>query len=262
MKNVIGQAILLLLLLLIGSNVGAANPMSSIVSEAHERYRSGNFADAERLYREAIRGGIRNGHILYNLGNAQYRLGKIGEALANLRRAAVLLPRDGDVAANLQLIRSRVGGADDVKTEHSEFFALHRALAPREQVIVLLVLSTVFWAAVYMALTTRRAGWRMSSVCFGLLAAYVAMSVFGTRVNARQEIEFVCVTDAQDVGVIVSNQARARSGDSDSFEAIGILPEGSELDVGERRGEWVQVFLAEGRRGWVKEEDIAVIGGV
>ena len=49
-----------------------------------------------------------DGHLLYNLGNAAFRLNQIGRAILCYERARVLLPRDADLAFNLGHARERV----------------------------------------------------------------------------------------------------------------------------------------------------------
>ena len=50
--------------------------------------------------------GHLNGHVFFNLGNTCIRLGELGRAILNYKKASVLLPRDGDLKANLQYARS------------------------------------------------------------------------------------------------------------------------------------------------------------
>jgi tetratricopeptide (TPR) repeat protein len=65
-------------------------------------YQRGDFAGARDQYLAAIRQGLDGARVLYNLGNAYYRTGKIGRAIACYERAATLAPRDDDVRANLE----------------------------------------------------------------------------------------------------------------------------------------------------------------
>ena len=48
-----------------------------------------------------------NSALFYNLANAQYRLGNLGQAILNYERALALEPRHPEAAANLRLVRDK-----------------------------------------------------------------------------------------------------------------------------------------------------------
>jgi len=75
-------------------------------------YQRGDFAGAREQYLAAIRQGLDGARVLYNLGNAHYRTGEIGRAIACYERAATLAPRDDEVRANLErALAERPSGA-------------------------------------------------------------------------------------------------------------------------------------------------------
>src|SRR3954451_11594538 len=66
-------------------------------------------AKAPRDYRESaalleslLADGFRNGAVYYNLGNAYYRAGEYGRAIAAYRKAKAYRPRDPYLEANLR----------------------------------------------------------------------------------------------------------------------------------------------------------------
>ncbi|HJW85291.1 MAG TPA: tetratricopeptide repeat protein [Candidatus Brocadiaceae bacterium] len=62
--------------------------------------------EAALQYETILAGGFRHGQIYYNLGNVYYRQGKLGKSILNYRRAQRLMPRNGDVDANLSLVKT------------------------------------------------------------------------------------------------------------------------------------------------------------
>ena len=64
------------------------------------------FREARDKFQAAVDAGIENGQLYYNLGNTHLRLGEIGRAIANYRRAERLTPGDGRLKANLRFARS------------------------------------------------------------------------------------------------------------------------------------------------------------
>ena len=65
-------------------------------------YDQGNYQKSVTVLEGLFRDGHINGHLLYNLGNAHYRYGNRGAAIAAWLAARELLPRDPDIRANLK----------------------------------------------------------------------------------------------------------------------------------------------------------------
>ena len=59
-------------------------------------------------------------------------------------------------------------------------------------------------------------------------------------------------------GVIIASRSEARNGPSPEFQVGFVIPEGREVRVLGREGDWVAVGLtSEGYKGWIKREDLA-----
>ena len=70
-----------------------------------------------------IHSGTVSPAIYFNLGNAYFKAGQLGRAIAALREAEKLAPRDPDVRANLQFIRGRVQGPAAAASSWQQWFA-------------------------------------------------------------------------------------------------------------------------------------------
>ena len=91
----------LALLLLLGTQLHAGAAAGQY-NEANALYRAGDFAAARRMYLEVVDAGVEDARIYYNLGNACFKSGKLGEAILWYERARRLLPHDEDIEANLR----------------------------------------------------------------------------------------------------------------------------------------------------------------
>ena len=58
-------------------------------------------------YRTVLKYRIRDPRVEYNLGNAEFRLGHLGEAILHYERARRMDPTDPDIEANLRFAQSR-----------------------------------------------------------------------------------------------------------------------------------------------------------
>src|SRR5204862_132447 len=87
---------------------GNAGRASGIVSSL----QPGPFAEAAAAYEKIVAGGRVSSALYFNLGNALFKSGRIGRAIANYRLAEQLAPRDPDIRANLRFARNHVNGVE------------------------------------------------------------------------------------------------------------------------------------------------------
>jgi tetratricopeptide (TPR) repeat protein len=234
--------------------VGCAAPALSgaQLAEANRLYEDGRFAEAAARYRALIDGGVADGVVYYNLGNAYFKAGDLGHAILNYRRAQRLIPRDPDVAANLQLARALTkdrlgtedGGApvlfvrlflvDWVTLNEASGLALGLWVA-----LCVLVVGVVLWRR-------GRIGMRYGIVVVGIL---LALSILSAGVQLYEE-------RGQEPAVVVVETIEARSGPGTDYLTEFSLHAGAEVRVLEDRDGWTRIALPGDLQGWVPGEAV------
>ena len=68
-------------------------------------YREGKWEEAEGAWRAMAEAGVHDPRVEYNLGNAAWKQGRLGEAIWRWERARRLDPDDRDLRSNLALAR-------------------------------------------------------------------------------------------------------------------------------------------------------------
>jgi tetratricopeptide (TPR) repeat protein len=91
-------------LLILPQPVYAADP-EELFSQANRLYEEKDFSQALVKYRRIIEQGMENGTVYYNMGNACFKSGKLGEAILAYEKALKYLPRDEDIKTNLEFAR-------------------------------------------------------------------------------------------------------------------------------------------------------------
>nr|MBC8452723.1 hypothetical protein [Spirochaetota bacterium] len=81
---------------------------------AHEKYLS-----AAQYYNSLIESGITNAKLFYNAGNAYFRLGDLGMAILNYRRALLFFPGEEKQQFNLDFFRSQPKNGFPKSTRHA-----------------------------------------------------------------------------------------------------------------------------------------------
>jgi len=253
------HGLLLITALVWAISIGSANADSEVLSEGTASfdcaalYETGQFRDAAVCFETLERQGNTNGHLLYNLGNARWGAGSLGGALVAWRRAELFLPRDGDLAANLEsgLERSR----DDLPPPGIRSPLGRTLLAPYDALSApeLLHIGVIAWALLFVVLTIRFVrsfpGWVAATVT---LAVLTILGLSGWVARSYQ-------TSRHPVAIVLAEEVTLRSGRDVSSTDLAKLHEGAESRVVERSDGWVQVSLSTGLRGWLPAASVGLV---
>ena len=217
---------------------------------AHELYQKAALR-FERITRE---GGVQNGKLYYNIGNAYFRMNDLGRAILNYRKAQQLIPNDPNLRQNLDFARLRRVDKLDVKAEEKvmrTLFFWHYDVPSRIRSVIFGVGFTAFWAAAAVLLFVRRPflSWVQG------IGAVIAILMLGSLLVESSTLKNAAA------GVILAKEVVARKGDSTTYEASFKEPlhAGTEFTVVEDRGDWVQVELTDARRCWLPAKSIGLV---
>lgn len=197
----------------------------------------------EAVHRE---GGIENGRLFYNIGNVYFRLGDMGKAILNYRRAERFIPHDLNLQQNLSYARSRLVDRIEPKPEIQvlrTIFFWHYDLGGTVRAWWLAAAAGFFWLAAGISLLLRRSWLRYLTVFWALVSLLLAGSV---ALDAYEEANI-------HPGVILEGEVIGRKGDSTTFEPSFKEPlhMGVEFKLVEARQGWLHIELADGRRCWI-----------
>lgn len=215
-------------------------------------YNEGRYADAATCFEGLEAEGHRNGDLLYDQGNAWYRAGEIGRAILAYRRAELLIPRDGDLLANLDSARDRT--RDEIPPPDGRGFVLGALLLPidRASMSELLMLGALGWALLFLLAAVRLV--RPFPGAAGGIALGALLAIFGLGGWLFQSWE----QSSRPLGVVLAEEVTLRSGRDLQSRDLLVLHEGAEVTVVERGTPWVQVKVPEGPRGWLPSETLGI----
>lgn len=222
-----------------------------ILLRANTAYESGEYARAVALYQSLVERGVDNGHLYYNLGNAHLRNGELGRAVAAYRRSRSLLPRDEDVAANLEFARKsardalRPPGPSPVLTT---LFFWHFQLSRPELLRLVVLANALLWGVLILRLFGRRSEvLRWLSFALAALVLTTGISLLIRSVHPSR------------VAVIVPQEIDVHAGTRADTVVRFKLHAGTEVAVSELRDGWLQIRLPDGERGWIEARHAEVV---
>lgn len=213
--------------------------------EATQAYEAGEYVEAARGFERAVE-DVENGRLYYNAGNAWLKAGDLGRATLWYERARRFMPRDPELAFNLDYARSLLrdpvqgGGA----LARALFFP-RDWLSPRGLQGLALAGLWLSLGALALSLWLRRPvarrGLRWLAVVGGLVTLVALPSA---------------LADWRDAGpagkaVVLAETLPVRSGLSEDATELFTLHAGAPVRIEESRGDWARVRFSEDRLGWV-----------
>ena len=225
-------------------NVSGAE-ISAEFEAANRLYEKADYVNAAAAYQKLADSGRASSALLFNLGNAYFKNGQTGRAIAAYRHAEQLNPRDPDIRANLKFALNAVPGNSG------------RA-SPLDRALSLLTLNE-------RGLWTTIALW----ICFGSLILGQARP--GLRTNLRTltvasaifAITFGAwyaqglIERATDRQVVVIAQAGiVRFGPLEESQVSFNVRDGNVLTLLGTKDRWVQVADASNRSGWIQQSEV------
>lgn len=225
-----------------------ASDAAANFSQANRLYAEGKFPEAAGAYESILKSGVVSANLLFNDGNAEFKSGHLGKAIAAYRRAALLAPRDADIRANLNFARNQVSGATLHETWWETWLGTlslneWTALAAIAFWLALLVFAAgQIWPAWKRVLRVPARGLSVAVVFLCACLAAAAATHFSNS-----------------IAVVILPDAVTRSGPFDDAQNAFAVHDGAELAVLDQRNGWVQVGDSSGRSGWMKSSQVEVL---
>jgi tetratricopeptide (TPR) repeat protein len=238
-----------LVVLALAGNIFAAD-VATDFSAANKLYAEGKFAEAVAGYENFFQAGAISPAIYFNYGNAEFKSGNLGKALAAFRRAELLAPRDSEIRANLAFVRNQVQGA----TVRESFWQNWLGNLSLNEWTVFAAIA--FWLTFFL-LAAKQIHPALATKLKSATWIFAALTIFlGAILGVQAANHFTKQT-----AVVISAQAMARSGPFDDAQSAFMARDGAELSVLDRRDDWVQVADGSGKSGWLPAKQVEVLPG-
>ncbi|MDX9812872.1 MAG: SH3 domain-containing protein [Bacteroidales bacterium] len=225
-------------------------------SEGVDLYTSSSYQEALDVWTDIYNTGYRSADLAFNIGNAYFKLNNIPGAILFYERALLLRPGDEDTGYNLAIARSMT---KDKFEEIPELFFV------RGYDFISLILPSNTWAI--MSLTT-------FILCLILLSVYIYSSRYRIKVTGFWLALFFLVFSLSSLAfslrnrslvhdssraIIFSPQVSGKSSPDNSGTDLFVIHEGTKVTVTGELGEWYEIRLSDGNKGWVPSGSLDII---
>jgi tetratricopeptide (TPR) repeat protein len=225
--------------------------------KANKLFADRQYQAAADLYQGILDSGFSNSAVEYNLADAFYRLGRIGQARLHFERAARLSPNDPDIRSNIEIIEKR-RLKQSLREENftSPERVLNSALSPFPPDLTLaaalaafIVLNLLIAARLFAPTALHPALFWTAVIVFTTLAS-VAFTI-----AAGQSI----LAESTTYGIIVSPGAEVVSEPASDAPGRFTAPEAMKVQIERRHEGWVEIILPNNAKGWVRASEVETI---
>lgn len=249
-----GRAIILMLTL--WASVGMAQQTDLFKASGDSAYVAGQFESAIQSYEAVLSADMESAEVLFNLGNAYFKVNHIAPAILNFERALKLAPDDEDIRFNLRL--ASLTTKDKIEEMPRLFFI-------------------EWWEAIPPALPMDAWAWMTVA---GTALAFIMLAVFrlSTSESARRMLFYGAVVTLligifsgysahrqydrlfhDDRAVVFRPTLNVKSAPEQSGKDLFVIHEGLVVRITDRIGDWYRIRLNDGNLGWVPTDSVVGI---
>ena len=233
-----------------------ATTAQQLFDRANREYVAGHYEEAVRLYEQCLASfHVSNEHLYYNLGNAYFRLGRLGRAIYNYEKALKLDPDMADARYNLETARKAAkakGQADVVVGGGKDPLWVRAARAIRPGVLAGVFLASWYGLLLCVGLVYfwRRGVGRVVAASAGGLFL-VAVLVFGLLLLGRATLDKTWVE-----GIVLDDVVQVYEGPREDASAVFRVHGGLKVRILDSDLEWYKIRLRNGLEGWVRKTQV------
>ncbi|MBT8340258.1 MAG: tetratricopeptide repeat protein [Desulfatitalea sp.] len=231
-------------------DVGASEPARLFLSGV-EAYQAGAYETAIKAFEAVAAGGVANGELFYNLGNAHLKNGNLGPAILWYERALRLIPDDPDLRFNLSHARSLTKDATEESTApivRILFFWKYQ-LSRRTVIIAAIACTLLCWGLLGARIITRRRGFAQAAVWAMLPALIFSLTAAYNFYEAGRIHR----------AIVLPERTAVRSGLTKSTTQLFVLHAGAKVTIVKQMRDHYQIRFSADKIGWVEKSALGVI---
>jgi tetratricopeptide (TPR) repeat protein len=256
MKLLYRNILILLLLVFTTGSVFSQDELPAKFKKGVEYYSSSNYQEALKEWTDIYNTGYRSATLDYNIGNAYFKLNNIPGAILFYERALLLKPADNSINYNLQIARSLV--VDKFNEIPQLFFVrwfdfLSLLLRTNTWAVFSVISFILFLLLLSVYIYSSRYRLKVLSFWLALLLLIVSASSLAFTMRNKS-----LVYDSRKA-IIFAPSVNGKSSPDNSGTDLFVLHEGSKVSVEDTVGDWYEIKLSDGNKGWVPANSLTII---
>ena len=212
-------------------------------------YEKGDYSGAIGEYNKILDSGFESGNLCYNIGNAYFKLGKLGFAILYYERARRFMPGDPDLSSNLKYARSLVEGSEGVLPAPWWSRFLERISGNLSLTTLAVSLSLLYFLdslLLVFFIIVPRARKKLSVAVYIVTVFFLLEAAsFGHRFYFTEKLR---------PSVVTAREADGKFEPFDKATTFFKLYEGDTVYILKTKDRWSYVMRRDGKKGWIERD--------
>lgn len=242
-------AFLMSIIFCIGIGFVSAATDNEDFEKANKAYMAGFYENAIDLYENILKNGQESPKLYYNLGNAYFKSEQIPQAILNYERALMFDPSNEDYQYNLKIANAKI--VDKIEVIPELFYlrwwsAIKQWFPPDTWIHIALTAFTLIFIALALFLLSKQVIQR--KILFGAGVAFFILALLSGTI-AYQTYKS---NESEKGAIVFAPTLPVKSSPDDSSIDLFVIHEGLKVQLIDKIGDWYEIRIANGSKGWVK----------
>lgn len=227
-----------------------------LLDSAAKYYAKGDYIKAIENYRKLVEQGYEASELYYNLGNSYFKINRIPEALLYYEKAKKLAPSDDDILYNLGIANTRI--VDKIEpipelllTEWWKHLINFNSSDEWAKWTIIFLISFLVLLSGFFFVNKIV----IKKFCFYFCIVLFVFAVF-SFIFAKKQTDYM---KSKDYAVLFAPSVTVKSSPDESGTDLFVIHKGLKVQITDELGDWYEIKLGNGAKGWLKKENVEVI---
>lgn len=224
-----------------------------LLDSANAAYARNDFEHAATLYENVLASGVEASGLYYNMGNVYYKLKQVPLAILYYEKALRINPSDEDARFNLQMAQRFVVDKIDALPElflTTWFVSIINLNSSDSWAIYCLISFILMLALLALFFFSKSRGIKKIGFSGALLGLFLSLAFIGfAHYQHKWAVDL-------DFAIVVAPSTTIKSTPDQSGTDLFLIHEGLKVNITDKVGDWVEIKLSNGNKGWMPENGI------
>ena len=221
--------------------------------KANKAYMAGFYENSITIYEDILARGDAAPELYYNLGNAYFKNDEISKAILNYERALKLKPGNEDFRHNLQIANNKRIDKMDALPElfYLKWWnSLKQELSANQWTRLSLISFTLIFIFAAVFLLSRKVFFKRILFYTGILILLInILSGILAWQTYNESVE-------KNTAIVFAPALPVKSSPEESSIDLFVIHEGLKVQIIDKIGDWNEIKIENGSKGWVKSETL------
>ncbi len=227
-----------------------------IFDEGVKFYMSKQYDKSINSFQTLVNDGYQSHSLYYNLACAYFKIEDYSHAMLWFERSKRLNPSDEDTEFNLQVAKYKL--KDKIEALPEIFFvnwwkSFLNIFNEKQWAINAIILFFILFSLIAVFLITPYYWMRKTSFYVGVLVTFL---FFVSFISAYSQAK---LKTQNNIAIVMSKKLEIKSSPDASSKVLFVVHEGIKVNVQDKIGDWVEIKLPNGDKGWVLLSELEIV---